>query len=508
MIRIKCHFSFKSAVKSAVFCGAFLVLGACSLSKTSVELPRSEAANWESEAVTRLAEISPERFDAATFWDQFDNPTLTGLIAEANRENLTLQLAALRILDARLRVRGAQLAQGPQPVIATATGGYAANALAGGRIVDNDFLFGDLGISSAWEIDVFGRLARAKDASRGNLGIASARAQDASLLITSEVARRYFALQTARLRLRIAEENLAKQERSTEIAQNQFRFGVGNELDVAQARAQAVATSASLALRREAIERELSALAVLVGRLPGELEVPEFPLRLPDDAALSAPGSNLLLRPDVRAAALAVNVEAARLDISRAQLKPGFVIAGSLGLTRTTSGGLTNAITENLAGALRVPLFDFGRLRNAVALQDVRLEQAIVRYEQTVLEAADEINVAAIALLRAREERLARKEALAIANRSLELAQLRYREGLSDLDRVLRAQEAVLRQADAQAIALAREASAMTQLYRNLAGAELAGPVAPTRASTKRMEKRGFIQNENLPSTESLEPTK
>ncbi|MEM1131855.1 MAG: TolC family protein [Pseudomonadota bacterium] len=475
-----------------------LLLTGCAINRTEAPVDGVNVTDWETPA---LSEVARRAQDAAAplpqsetgWWGQFNDPVLLDLINTARNENREIRIAALRIIEARAQAAGLRANLRPQSFTGTLTGGYAANALAGGRIVDNDFLFVDAGVSAGWEIDIFGRIRRSIEQGDAVLSGIEATARDIEILISAEVARRYYNYRTAEARLAIVRNNAALQQRSTDIANLRYEYGQDSELDAQQARSQLVATETAIPGLMATMEQERAALAVLTGRLPGDIVLDarqEFPVaNLP---LYAIPADMLMRRPDVRSAVQGIEVQAAQLDLTKAQLQPAFVLAGAFGITRTTAGGLSDAVTESLAGSLSFPIFDFGRIRNAIRAQDARLEQAVARYEQTVLDAARETDTVAINLLRIREEIALLTESAAIARRGLEIATTRYREGLSPFDRVLDAQAVLLRQEDNLTAARGREAVALISLYRVIAGSwEMRAPEEIIPESTlERMQER------------------
>ncbi|WOE75908.1 TolC family protein [Alterisphingorhabdus coralli] len=473
-------------------------MSGCTINRTEAPIDGVDVADWQTPATSELARRSGDGAPALPgterqWWSQFDDPLLLDLIDAARNENREIRIAALRIIEARAQAQGLRANLLPQSVTGTLNGGYAANALAGGRIVDNDFLFVDAGVSAAWELDIFGRIRRSIEQGEAVLSGVEASARDVEILISAEVARRYYNYRTAEARLAILRGNAALQQRSADIANLRYEYGEDSELDAQQARSQLVATETAIPGLMATMEQERAALAVLTGRLPGDIALDDradFPVaNLP---LYAIPAEMLMRRPDVRGAVQGIEVQAAQLDLTKAQLQPAFVLAGAFGITRTTAGGLTDAVTESLAASLSFPIFDFGRIRNAIRAQDARLEQAVARYEQTVLDAARETDEVAINLLRIREEIALLTESAAIARRGLEIANTRYREGLSPFDRVLDAQALLLRQEDSLTAARGREAVALIGLYRVIAGGwDMRAPeeIIPAR-TLDRMQQR------------------
>ena len=331
-----------------------------------------------------------------------------------------------------------------------------------------------LGLSLAWELDFWGRFRRAVESAEA-ASFASITAQrDAQLLLTAEVAARYYDYKTTLRRIRVARENVRVQARSLEITTRLYDEGQTSELDLQQAKVQYLGTRAGIPSLEIALARQRNALAALLGRPPGDIPGLEtiddsLPAVAPE-AIPALPAQLLARRPDVRTAAWQAAAQSARIGIAAADLYPAIGLAGSVGWSGS-SLALSPDRTVLAAGpTLRWNILNYGRLENAVRVEDARLQQALEGYRAAVLTAAREIDDAAVQLVKTAERQGDLDASLDAAERSLALATRRYQEGYSGFQRVLDAQRALAAQADRAISNQGDHLQAVIQLYAALGG--------------------------------------
>ena len=421
------------------------LLAGCTTLGPDFASPRTDwDAGWTSATLAERLAPPPGGNAALPWWQQFDDPALDALEAAAVAGNRNLKVAGLRVLEARAQLGIARSTLRPQQVQATAAAGYGASAPGNVAIGNADFVYGNAGVSMAWELDFWGRFRRSIESADAAYFANIANYDDFALILRSEVARAYISYRTIEAQLRTTRDNAALQQRSVEIARTRFRNGADDELDVLQARSQYLGTIASIPALEASLQQTRNAIAVLLGRPPGD--VTELALgkglmpRVPASVVAEMPADVLRRRPDVRAAALRAAAQSAQIGVAQAELYPSLTLVGSLGVTRTSLGGVSNSVDLGIGPALRWNIFDFGRIRGNIRVQDARLEQALEAYQEAVLQAAREVDSAAIAFAKSREEDVLLDESQQVARRALDIAQSGYREGFSDFQRVLTAQ--------------------------------------------------------------------
>jgi NodT family efflux transporter outer membrane factor (OMF) lipoprotein len=445
--------------------------------------------DYEEPAVTWLSDWQPDLYgqvgdpnqqsqsDLSFWWQIFNDPVLNGLIDTARRENPSLRIAGLRIMESRavLGIAGSNLY--PQLQQLNASAAYAeTKSRNGGPGTDLDQSLGsyDASFNLGWELDFWGRFRRGIESADAAFFASITSQQDAQVLLSAQVADLYFAYWTTQLRIDIARQNVAIQKRSFEITETIFKNGQSSELDLQQAKTQYLATLATIPDLEADQIRLRNAMGALLGRPPGrlpELETVAGPL--PELAPLkidAIPAQLLLRRPDVRTAAWQIAGQSAQIGVAKADYYPSISLFGSIGWS---TNSLDNSPeTTSIAGgpSLSWNLFDYGRIRNNVRLQDARLQVAIEAFQSKVIQAAREIDDAAISVVKTGEQRVFLSDSLRAAERSLDLANQRFQEGYADFERVLDAQRVLAAQAEREVLNRGAQLGAVVDLYKALGG--------------------------------------
>ncbi|MFK7974806.1 MAG: efflux transporter outer membrane subunit [Halioglobus sp.] len=440
--------------------------------------PQFEApfADWEEDWVASKQPLSnlpvSAAADDALWWSQFDDPVLSQLIETALKRNHNLRIAGFRVIESRARLRGSEAAQRPQQVELSASSGKASTAAEFDDLSDADFRFVNAEFGIGWELDFWGRFQRAVEASQAGYLESLANFEDFKVILISEVARQYFTYATLQMRLMILERNAALQARSASITQSRYEAGEDSELNVQQARAQYLATVAAKPGLEDDLSQAQSALAQLLGYtdLP-----PSFQLNtstnltdIPDSIVQVLPADFLRRRPDVRAAYYRAAAASAAIGIAEAELYPSLSLFGSIGINQTSA---LDSVSASAGPALRWNIFDFGRIRNNIRVQDVRLEQALESYSETILQAAREVDDTAITFQKTQDQIALLEQSEAVSQRAYDIALIHFQEGFADFQRLLDAQATLLRQQDRLVAAQGLQAVVLTQVYKAMAGA-------------------------------------
>jgi NodT family efflux transporter outer membrane factor (OMF) lipoprotein len=471
-------FSRQRPLRSGAAACAAVLLGACTMLGPDYREPEiAWLAAWQSDLYGQAAAPHAEAAaDLASWWLVFDDPVLDRLVDAARQDNPTLRIAGLRILESRaaLGIAGSNLY--PQLQQFGGAVSYVNTQQHGGVSADRnqDLIAYQGAFELGWELDFWGRFRRGIESADAAFFASITAQQDAQVLLTAQVADLYFAWRTTVQRIVIARENAARQLRSFEITERLYTSGQSAELDFQQAKTQYLATLATIPDLEIAQTRIRNALAALLGRPPGDLpELAHATSELPSlDPTIIAeiPARLLLRRPDIRTAAWQVAAQSARIGIAEADYYPAINLIGNIGW----SGNTLNATPDTgsfLAGpAVTWNLFDHGRIENNVRLQDARLQQLIEAFQNTALQAAREIDDAAITVVKSREQQAILHDAVIAAERSLDLANTRYQEGYADFQRVLEAQRVLFSQAERELVNQGNHLSAIIALYKALGG--------------------------------------
>ncbi|MBL8752511.1 MAG: efflux transporter outer membrane subunit [Planctomycetes bacterium] len=404
------------------------------------------AAGWQQPATAGLAR---DAIDEQPFWRAFGDPVLTGLVEQALAQNLDLRAALARLEGARA-LRGVAAADRWPSLDGRA--GYehrmdSKNTPFGAFIPETNIH--SIAADATWELDLWGRVRRSVEAADGELQASEADLQGAALTVATEVVTTYVDLRAAQRRLRIANENLALQERTLGLVRARLAAGLVVERDVAQAATNVESTRARLPQLQVQETAARHRLAVLLGRAPGDLPADLGPTAtlpvLPARVAVGAPADLLRRRPDVRAAERRLAAEVARIGVAEAERYPRLSLGGTLGLSANSAGKVFDADSDVVAfgPSLRWNLFDGGRLRQRVAALTANAEAAQVAWEQTVLRALEEAENAMTRFVHEQERRASLQRAAGEARRAVDLAQSQYRAGLSDFQSVIDSERTV-----------------------------------------------------------------
>ncbi|MBI5363260.1 MAG: efflux transporter outer membrane subunit [Planctomycetes bacterium] len=420
-----------------------LALAAC---KAGVDYRAPEAApraEW-SESTTVATPAEP----IEAWWSTFQDPALDALVKAALAQNLDLELARARILEARA-VRDA-VAGGDDPRL-DASAGYARTR----RSANEGPSFGsredDLfraGFDARWELDLFGRIDAQVQAAQAGVEAAVEARRDVAVTLLGDLARAYVELRGAQRELAVARANLASQKDTLALTRGRFQAGLASDLDVARGESQVATTESALPALDAAQRVNVHKIGVLLGRDPGafanelllEARVPAAPAVI----AAGLPADLLRRRADVRRAERELARECALSNAARAELYPRLSLAGSWGQRSTDGFELLDSGSNgwSLGASLVLPIFEAGVLKANVRAQEARQLQALVRWQKTVLQAQSEVEDALVNLARERERNTSLANALASQQRAVQLASDLFTKGLVDFFQVLDAQRA------------------------------------------------------------------
>ncbi|MGD1987548.1 MAG: efflux transporter outer membrane subunit [Desulfobacterales bacterium] len=461
LLFIKKHYSFG---RVGLLILAYIITGCTMVGPDYIKPTAPEPQEWLESAD---ANIQSKAADFSTWWMVFNDPILNALVQSAYEQNLTLQATGIRILRARAQLGIAignqypQTQQGTGDATAERTSRNLPNAASAERFA---YVY-DVGFDVAWELDFWGKFRRSVQAGVADLQASIADYDDNLVFLTSEVARVYIALRTSEERLKVAYDNVKIQTESLRLAQAQFDAGAVTELDVFQSRALLRSTEATIPGLETDIRQAKNALAILLGKLPGKIDAmlaePRGIPQIPAEVAVGIPAELLRRRPDIRLAERQLAAQSAQIGVAKADLFPRFSLFGSIGYTtagstsppQSRNAGLGDLFEGRSLGYSAGPsfswdLFNYGRITNSIRVEDARFQELAVDYENTVLEAVQEVEDAMTAFLRSRDEIRFLADAVAAYKSSVALSTRQYKEGDVDFQRVLDAQQNLVQQQD------------------------------------------------------------
>jgi NodT family efflux transporter outer membrane factor (OMF) lipoprotein len=482
MTRTKMCRGLPSALASSV---AALLAGGCMVGPDYVRPEAEVNPAWLVGDHPQFASDSSELRD---WWAVFDDPVLTQLIHMAYAENLSLEAAGLRVVQARAR-RGIAVGEFfPQEQSINGdigrTGISVNDANAAG--IDRHFSKAGVSLDVAWELDFWGRFRRNIQSADAVLLASIASYDDVLVTLLAEVARTYVDVRTLERRIQLAHANVELQRETLDIAEVRFRNGATSELDVTEARSTLANTQASVPAFESDLRAAKLALCVLLGRPPDALEaelaggsgIPTAHRQI----ALGAPAELLRRRPDVRLTERIAAARSENIGIATADLYPSIFLAGSTGFAAADTDPLTGTgmdldslfDSESFAGFIGLdfnwPILNYGRIKNNIRVQDASFQEAVTDYRNTVLQAAAEVETSLYGFLRTQEQLVYLSESVDAAARSVDLARTQYTEGRIDFVRVNDANTFLTFQQDAEAAVQGLIAQQLILTYKALGG--------------------------------------
>ena len=493
---VDCMAMHRFGMRAMALAGAAL-LSACTTVGPDFQRPQVPwLSDWTGGSLKSLAAEPRTLRSGQTqeWWRTFKDPVLDQLVAEAQRVNPNVRTAGIRIMEARAQLGIAGSGLYPQLQQATGEVLWEGMQRPGGREI-NAVTF-SAGLQFGWELDFWGRFRRGIEAADAGYFASIAQYDDLQVLMAAQVAGLYCSIRTVEARLVIARENAALQKRSLEITERLFKGGAESELDVQQAKALYLGTLSTIP-QLEGVQRQTqNALSTLLARAPGPLPemaagkdvIPQAEL----DVIVDMPADLLRRRPDVRAAEMQLAAQSALIGVSEADLYPSISLLGFLGVSATSLSGSSRALSWAVGPSLVWNVFDHGRLTNAVLVQDARFQQLYEQYQDAVLRAAREVDDSAVGFAKAGEQIVFLADSVKAAQRSLDIANLQYREGLTDFERVLDSQRTLFSQQELLVTTRGNLTQSLIALYKAMGGGWEQGRSRPVLDDVTRetMEQR------------------
>jgi NodT family efflux transporter outer membrane factor (OMF) lipoprotein len=485
---MKCRLTF-ARIGSA--CAA-LALASCAVGPSYREpkpdVPnRFAASNQAAAATPSRTTTSSAEVDLANWWTSLNDPELNSLVDRALKNNLDIEVALVRLQQARtfeVEVIGHALPE----VDATAaeargTGTDLTRGRATQPLVSADNTSGLqhvntlAGFDAVWEIDIFGGYRRAFQAARYSAQAAAQARYGVITAVIADVVRGYIDLRGAQLQLGILNAASDVLRQSLSLVSQRYERGITNELDLELATRELDSYNAEIAPAKAEVKAAQYTLAVLLGVYPeslvDELEAPGMIPAMPGSVAAGAPLDLLKRRPDIQQAERELAANTARIGVATAQLFPQVALIGSLGAQQGQIPGSTEQVGKHLwsfgPGAVW-PVLDFGAIDAQVDIADLEARASLANYRETILSAVREVD-GAIDSFSAQQDRVQNLHgALAAGQRAVDLATARYNRGLTDYLNVVDAQREFYQIEQQDVSAQTAAAEQFVQLYRALGG--------------------------------------
>ncbi len=417
--------------------------------------------------------------DLAVWWSHFHDPNLDAFEALAVQSNLTLRAAETRVREAR--AERDVVAGGLWPTL-NANGSYSRNHYSRNTFpplpstVPLDYNLYNAGFDAAWELDVFGGTRRATEAATADLGAAEFGWHDALVSLLAEVARDYLEARGYQQRLVITRQNIQVEQDTLELTSNRFENGLSSDLDVQQATALLTATQAQVPSLEAGFAQSSHHLATLLGQPPGalmEAMSAEKPIPVtPPVVPVGLPSELLQRRPDIQRAERELAAATARIGAAKADLFPKFYLTGMAGLQSVSADHWFDDASRywSAGPSVQWELFEAGRIRANVRVQNARQETALDTYQQAVLTALEDAENALVAYAKEQVRRESLAQSVQADQQALELSTQLYQSGLADFLRVLDSERALYAAQDALVQSDQSVAQDLVQLYKALGG--------------------------------------
>ncbi|WP_031498948.1 efflux transporter outer membrane subunit [Bryobacter aggregatus] len=419
---------------------------------------------------TAVATPSPESLGDAKWWTVFEDEELQKLIRTALAQNYDVRIAASRIVQAQAQLGITRADQFPS---ISGTGGANRQRNPSNPVFPAfEANMSQLGLSSVWQLDFWGRYRRATEASRATLAASEWGRKAVLGTLVSNVATAYFQLRELDLELEISRRTLAARNESLTLTRTMESGGAISLLDVAQAEKLVELAARKVPDLERRITQQENLIQILLGENPGPvargkaLAAQVIPPAIPE----GLPSQLLERRPDIRQAELQLVAANANVGVAKAMYFPQLSLTGTAGFQAYSLTGLFDSKVYNIGAAMTQPIFDFGRIRNNVRLTEAQKEEILLTYLQNVQQAFREVSDALIAIRKNREYR-ERQQALTLAAQSAaKLSELRYRGGASSYLEVLTSETDLLDAEIDLAQAQLNERLAIVQIYNALGG--------------------------------------
>lgn len=416
------------------------------------------------------------------WWKNFNDPELDSLIDRALKSNLDLRMAQARVREARARYRIA--AANLWPTVDAASSYARAEAshhqpvlsipLPSGVPFENNVY--QAGFDASWELDVFGGKRRATEAAHAEVEADEYGRRATLMTLLGDVARNYLEVRGDQRRLSIARENIKAQEEGLAITRSRFAHGLVSNLDVQQALTLLANTRADVFTLESSLQAAVHRLDVLLGEEPGEL-LAELSRETPIPAAapvvpVGLPSELLLRRPDVLRAERQLAAATAQIGVAKSDLFPKFYLTGIAGFESVSASDWFTSGSKfwSVGPSVQWRIFDAGRIRSNIKVQNVKQEQSLAAYEQTVLTAFEDVENQLVFYAKEQQRRGSLQEAVSASQNSLQLAKKLYGNGLTSFLNVLDAERSLYQSQDLLAHSDQAVAANLVGLYKALGG--------------------------------------
>jgi NodT family efflux transporter outer membrane factor (OMF) lipoprotein len=416
-----------------------------------------------------------EQTDLSHWWDIFEDSHLSSLIERGEQNYLNIKMALARVKEARalLGIEDSGLYPSIDSKGTIAWGKESENVNPTATSTATQY---SLSADASWEIDLFGRIRRSVEAASAEYQASWEEHNEVLITVRAEIASNYLYLRSLQARFQTAEKNILSQKDMLRLTQIRYKNGIATYLDVTQAARVLAATEADIPVIRQDMMQTTTALSVLTGTpsdtLRSELHT-ILPVPMPAaNIAVGIPAERIRQRPDIKQAERKLAAQTARIGVATADLYPSFSLFGTLGLATLKADSFLDSasVVYGLTPSLEWNIFDMGRIRQNIKVQDARTEQALYNYELTMLQAIKEVEDALSGYHEQKLRLTALNKSVSAAKESLKMSTILYKDGLTAFQDVLDAQRSLFNQESARDQSTGNVVIQLVTLYKALAG--------------------------------------
>ena len=416
--------------------------------------------------------------DLAQWWKNFNDTNLDSLMAIAIQSNLTLRIAEAHVRESRAQkgIVSANLWPWLSGSGSYSKNRYSANTFPPLPGVPLQYNLYDANFDATWELDVFGGTRRAVQAASAQIGAAEYDETNVLISVMAEVARDYISARAYQQRLIIAQENIQIEQNVLNLTSNRYETGLGNKLNVAQARAQLESTEALVPSLQTGFDESVYQLSVLLGQPPEALvgqmtAIKDIPLT-PPLVPVGLPSDLLQRRPDVQKAERELAAATAQIGVAKADLFPKFSLTGLAGFQSISADSWFEYASRywNAGPTVQWQIFQAGSIVANIRVQNAKQEEALNQYQQTVLVAFEDVENALTSYAREQVRRESLRQTVEANQEAFDLSSQLYKSGLTDFLNVLYSQTALRASQDDLVQSDQSVSEDLVQLYKALGG--------------------------------------
>jgi len=419
---------------------------------------------------TTTAGTQDQSFADLPWWQVFHDPVLQNLIRTALKNNYDLLTATERINQARAQLGITRSNQFPQIQGSGDFSGGKSSSQQTSNILT-------LAADASYQLDLFGGLRRATEASRAQLlGTQEAR-RVVVLTLVSDIASDYFQLLGLDLQLQIDRDTITAQRDSVRLTQLRVDRGVATKVDVLQAQQVLDTANAQIPDIERQIGQDEDAISILLGNYPegvprGQKLTEQY---APPQVPAGLTSALLERRPDIHEAEQTLVAANAEIGVAKAAFFPQISLTGSGGgslghLTFAGVGASANSGLWSYGASLAQPLFTGGQLISNLHLVKSEERQALIGYKQTIQKAFGEVSDALIGYQKIHEQRIRQEASVATLQEAVRISDMRYRGGITAFLEVLDNQRSLFSAQVALAQIRTSEYQSLVTLYKVLGG--------------------------------------